>query len=91
MPLAEITKFFNGVTAEVIAVDPLTLQIKTTTPDSIMLMRLANTTIVGPNTLMDKSSIATVGTGVPANAPTDRAMSAAPRNPAALSVFISCS
>jgi len=57
------TKFFNGVTVEVIAVDELTLHMKSSRPDSIMPMRLANTTIVGPNTAMDKASIATVGTG----------------------------
>ena len=57
------TKFFNGVTAEVIAVDPTTLHIKTTRPDAIMPMRLANTTIVGPNAPMDKPTLDTVGTG----------------------------
>jgi len=57
------TKFFNGITVETIAVDPVTVHFKTPRPDAIMPMRLANTTIVGPNAPMDKQTLDTVGTG----------------------------
>jgi peptide/nickel transport system substrate-binding protein len=57
------TKFFSDLTFEATAVDPYTLDIKTSRPDRVLPIRLAGTTIVGPNTPLDKVVLDPVGTG----------------------------
>ena len=56
-------KGFSDLTLEVVPVDDYTVDIKTPRPEPILPMRLASTSIVGPNTALDKLSLAPVGTG----------------------------
>ena len=56
-------KYVGDFSIEVTAVDPQTVEIKTSRPEPIMPMRMSGISIVGPNTATDKLSLAPVGTG----------------------------
>jgi peptide/nickel transport system substrate-binding protein len=56
-------KFFGDLTLEVTPIDDLTVMIKTSRPEPILPMRFAGMPLTGPNSAVDKPSIAPVGTG----------------------------